>query len=471
MKKLVDLNDGMALERGVFPSLPEGQKELWRFATNVEFRNRRALKAAGFDTQILTGTQVRALAQAFVDGERRFYWAQTGEIYKSIDGTPSLIGGPWGSSGYWSLETWGNWLLASDEQNPVQVWKNTGVMEDLGGFTGVRAGRRYKILKKHKNHMLGYFKQRVDWSHESDIETWVPATNNAAGGFDLRDLDSDIMAVAPLGDQMAIYSLDKLIVQRYSGEPFYFTFDPAIDAGAVGEYAVASAGNKNYVMGPKGFYVTDGIGVQGIDNPQINEAIYGKLGDLSDTTRFDATNGRRVVSVVDERNSTVKWWYPCVDGVRRGASYKYDNGAWGQLEQPVLAAAPHEVFAAPIVGTTDRIGFLQGANFGDGPQESELETFPYDGGDRDRFKQWDMYEALGKLAGLEVRFGYLDTLRNDDGSPTATEWTDWEPLAHHNYMPPRESVYLRIGLRSTELNVAWEFEGLAVHGEVTGYNI
>lgn len=467
----MDINDGTALERGVFPALPEGQSELWRTAVNVEFRNRRALKATGFDTQILTGTQVRALAQAFVDGERRFYWAQTGEIYKSADGTPVLIGGPWGSSGYWSLETWGAFLLASDEQNPVQVWKNTGVMVDLAGFTGVRAGRRYKILKKHKNHMLGYFKQRVDWSHESDIEQWVPSTTNSAGGYDLRDLDSDIMAVAPLGDQMAIYSLDKIVVQRYSGEPFYFTFDPAVDgAGAVGEFAVAAASNKNYVMGPKGFYVTDGIGVVGIDNPQINETVYGKVGDNTDSTRFDPSNGRRVVSVVDERNSTVKWWYPCMDGVRRGVSFKYNSGAWGMLVQPVLAAAPHEVFNAPIVGTTDRIGFLQGANFGDGPQESLLETFPYDGGDRDRFKQWDMYEALGKLAGLEIRFGYLDRLREPDGSPTPTEWTAWTPLVGQNWLQPRESVYLRVALRSTGLNVAWEFEGLSVHGEMTALN-
>jgi hypothetical protein len=312
-------------------------------------------------------------------------------------------------------------------------------MIDMPGLVGVRADRKYRLFKKHKNHMMGYFGQQVDWSHESDPDTWVPDVANSAGGQFIRDLDSDIIAACPLGPDFAIYSNDSMVLQRYVGSPFYFGFEQAIDGiGAVSDSAILSVGNKNYGMSTKGFFVTDGISFRYIDNPQINKYVQGL---------FDATQGRLVVGLHDEQLECVKWWFPGSEGAIYGVGFFYNAaggaGSWTILDQPVTAAASKKVFTTAIIGTNTSIGFQEGHNLGTLPMTAALETFPLDGGDRERYKLWDMYRAdVVNSDGLEVRFGFSD--RPQD----APEWTDWEPITYENYIN-RESVLLRIGLRST----------------------
>lgn len=459
MRKLIDINDGQLLERGIFPSLADNQQELWKIADNVEFQSRRARKAVGYTVDTATD-RVRAISQAFVDGQRRAYWAELEEIWSyNVGAAPPLrIGsGFTGGLGRWSLETWGTWLLATNQEDPPKIWKNTlapDTMVDLGGLIGTRAGRKYRLFKKHKNHMMGYLGQRIDWSHESDVETWEPSTSNSAGGFDIRDLDSDIIAVCQLGPDMAIYSNDSMVLQRYVGEPFYFGFEPAIRGiGAVSDSGIVSVANKNYGMASKGFFVTDGISFDYIDNPQINDYV---------VARFDFGQGRLVVGLHDEQFETVKWWFPGIEGAIFGVGYNYKHGTWTILDQPITAASEKKVFETAIMGTANSIGFLEGNNLGTAAMVSELETFPLDATNRENYKLWDMYRADFEGYGLEVRFGFSDFLKQ------TPEWTDWAPLDYENYIE-RESVFLRIGLRSTEIGTNWSLTGFSVHGEITGY--
>jgi hypothetical protein len=460
MQKLIDLNDGKLLERGIFPSLGANQQELWRVANNVEFKSQRAKKAVGYTIDTPTNGTVRAIAQAYVDSQRRAYWAEADRIYSyNVGNDPPLkIGSGFsGAAGFWSLETWGTWLLASNQEDPPKIWKNIeseNSMVDLGGLTGIRAGRKYRILKKHKNHMLGYFGQRVDWSHESDVELWVPDTNNSAGGFDIRDLDSDIVAVCQLGPDMAIYSSDSLVLQRYVGEPFYFGFEPAINGvGAVSDSAISSVANKNYGMSSKGFFVTDGISFDYLDDPQINTYVQ---------ELYDPGQSRNVISLHDEQNETVKWWFPGEDNAIHGVGYNYKKGSWTILDQPITAASEKQVFDTALIGTAAGFGFLTGVNAGGEPEQSDLRTFPFDAGAREQYKLWDMYRADIEGSGLEIRFGFSEYPQDEP------EWTDWEPVARENYIN-RESVFLTIDLRSTALNVDWALTGFSVHGERTGF--
>jgi hypothetical protein len=233
MRKLVDLNDGQMLERGIFPSLAENQTELWKTSSNVEFLSRKVKKAVGFTLNNNSGT-IYAIAQAFVDDQQRAYFATASSLWYNQIGVTFNIGNGYDISGFWSLETWGNFLLATNEVDPPQVWKNTGMAEDLAGFTGVRADRRYRLFKKFKNHMLAFFGQQFDFSSESNIELWVPDVDNSAGGLFIRDLDSDVIAACPLGADMAVYAGDSMSIIRYVGAPLYFGIEPAIDGiGAV----------------------------------------------------------------------------------------------------------------------------------------------------------------------------------------------------------------------------------------------
>lgn len=453
MKKIADLNDGQMLERGIFPSLAENQVELWKIASNVEFLSRRAKKATGFSLANSAGT-IYAIAQAFVEGEQRAYFATATTLGYYQIGTTFSIGTGYDVSGLWSLETWGNFLLATNEVDPPQVWKNVGLAEDLAGFTGVRAGRRYRLFKKFKNHMFGFFGQQFDFSSESNIELWIPDTNNSAGGMFIRDLDSDVIAACPLGADLAVYAGDSMSIIRYVGAPLYFGIEPAIDGiGAVSDSAIISVGNRNYGLSLKGFFWTDGVTFDNFDDPQINTWF---------KERFFAPQARRTVGVHDEQNSTVKWFFLGEAGAIYGVGYNYKKNSWTILDQEITAAAPKQVFSTALIGTRVGFGFMSGKNLDIAPMSCELSTFPLDGGDREMYKLWDLYRSDFEGSGLEVRFGFQDELK------TAIEWTAWTPLTYENFIN-RESVFLTIDLRSTEIDTDWALTGFSIHGEKTAY--
>jgi hypothetical protein len=449
MQKLADINDGDMLQRGMFPDLPANQMELWRSGVNIEFGEKRVSKATGWTTtQAATGT-IRALAQAYIEGLRRIYYALDDKVYRWEYGVATQIGSGFGGMGYWNLEPFGAFLLATNDYDKPKVWKNAGVMVDLAG---VRQPR-FRLIKKHMNHVLGYYGQSVDWSAKSNPELWEPDDDNDAGGQFIRDLDSDIIAAQPLGAAFGIYSFDKLVLQQYTGDPLYFGFRLAIDGvGAVSDSAIIPVGARHYGMGPKGVFMTDGVGHQYIDTPQIKKWIL---------SHIDKQDARRTVGVHDEVKTTVKWWFPCNDDVIRGVSFNYSTQAWSILEQPVTAATGHEVYDSPIVASGDTWGFMTGADMGNSAMPTSLLTFPFHGGDRGRFKLWDMLQTDLEGSGLEVRFGFSD-------KPSAPpEWTAWQPLTYEHW-PNRDSVYITLEFRSTALGVDWSITGMSLHGELTG---
>lgn len=455
MQKLIDINDASLMEQGMFPSVAPNQQQLWKDGKNIEFGALKVRKALGYTVESATTTPVYAIAQAFIDGNRRAYFAETSQISMWQNGLTTVIGSGF-SAGFWSLETWGTFLLATNEVDAPKIYKNTGSIVDLGGLTGLRAGRKYRIFKKHMNHMFGYFGQTADWSQESDVETWVPSTANAAGSMFIRDLDSDIIAACPLGPDMALYSTDSMVLQKYVGAPLYFGFEKAISGvGAVSDSSVQPFGNRNFGMSLKGFWETDGVSVNWIDNPQIRKWV---------TDRFYTPLSRRVVGVHDEEKDMMKWWFPGTAGTIYGVGYNYKDNSWTILDEPVTAASTKQVFDHGLVGSSTGFGYLSGVNAGASPLLSELKSFPLSCGDRTLFKKWDMLELDFTGTGLEVRFGFSD---KPDADP---DWTGWFAVTSENWID-RESVFLTIDFRSTVLDSDWELSGLAVHGERTGYRI
>lgn len=465
MRKLVDLSQGTQIERGLFPSLAPDQQELWKTGSNIEFLRRRVKKAIGYTAEVATG-EISAITQAFVSGAQRAYYAEGNQISLYAGGVPTVLGSGLVSTGHnWSLETWGTFLLATNEEDNPKIWKNTGLLVDLGGLTGVRAGRKYRLFKKHKNHVMAYYGQRVEWSSESDVELWVPAEDNSAGGEDIRDLDSDIIAACQLGPDFALYSGDSMVIQRYVGQPFYFGFEPAIDGiGAVSDSAVVSVGNQNFGMSSKGFFKTDGLSYEYIDTPQINRLVFGDPANPEIVGQFYQLQGRKTVGLHDEAQGTVKWYFLGTGGIIHGVGYNYRNGTWTILDQMITAAASKQVFDSALIGTRTSFGFLKGENNGAAAMPSSLVTFPLDGGDREHYKQWDLIRINFEGSGLEVRFGF------SDDQDTVPDWTAWDDVTRENWIDGggRESVFLTVEFRSTTIDESWAITGFSIHGEMTG---
>jgi hypothetical protein len=450
MRKLIDVNEAELLTQGLFPDLPANQLGLWRFGKNVDFIGSGPIKTQGRTAEASPGGTIYAITQGYAEGVRRAYLATQDKLWRWEYGALHQIGGGFNGLGYWQLEPFGNWLLATNDYDAPRVWKQGS--GDSVPLAGVRRPR-FRLIKKHQNHVLGYFGQSVDWSHKGNPELWEPQEDNSAGGQFIRDLDSDIIAVQRLGRNMGIYSLDKLVIQQYLGDPLYFGFNTGVEnIGALSDSGIIPVSNRNFGVDPKGFFVTDGISAERIDTPRVRRW-------FKDNINMD--EARRTVGLHDEANEVVKWWFPCKDGTIKGLSFNYKRGAWGILEMPVTAAAEHEVYDAPLVASGVTWGFAKGINEGVTPLPVELRSFPFDSQQRENYKTWDLLRAEFK-GDIQVRFGF------SDDAEAEPEWTPWTPLLRENWIH-RESVFLTVHLRALGFNHNFEISGFSIHGEPGGY--
>lgn len=454
MRQLLELKDGQVISSGTYKSLAQGQDALWRDSENFLVIDSAMEKMPGWTNYKTKAGSIYAIEQAYVDGERRTYYATQGAVYKDAYGTEVTLGSGFGGSGYWSMTPWGNWLIASNDFDKPKIWKNTGSLVYLGGYPEARA----RLVKKWKNHLMCYTGQTLLWSSESAPEDWTVSINNSAGNLYVRDLDGDIIAAQPIGGAFGVYSADTMIIQQYLGNPYYFGFPgtPINGIGAVSDSGIIPANNRHYGLSRKGFFTTDGVSFTAIDTPAVNRWFKANM---------DWDNARRVVGLHWEQLGLVCWWFPCKDGTTRGLAYRYTDPAWMPLKADVHAAAEQQVFDYPLIATGNSFGFLgQGVDAGTSALPAFVQSFPAHTGIEDRLKVWDLLRVGKDMSGtVEYCVGYSD---DREAEP---DWTDWEPLVQDNWLNGRTSVYITLAFRANALGSTLRLGAMSLHGELGAY--
>lgn len=228
--------------------------------------------------------------------------------------------------------------------------------------------------------------------------------------------------------------------------------------GAVGPKAVVPTGPYHFGMSRKGIWQSDGNSFNYIAKPAINRWI---------NEQIDWSRAEEVVGVHHETETTVEFFFPCLDGVIRGVGYAYGGsaqGRWTKLTYPITAYADQSVFQAPLVGVGLGWGFFNlGDNAGGAPLPAWVRSAPLDMGSTDRVKRWQMLEVhFDADAALEFRLGYSDEAKAEP------EWTDWTALELENWLEDRESLFLTVEIRSTGVGASWRLGGMEIYGEVVG---
>lgn len=457
MKPLIQLKDGQLIQAGIKPSLPAVQDKLWKDASNVIFGDQSAEKAKGIAYLGGTIEPITGMAQAFVSGQQRVYLGTPTRLYKYATGSTVALTGTF-TGQRWSMIAWGTWLLATNDVDPVQVCKDTGAAVALANVPVTHA----RIIRKLYRPII-FYGQTAAWPRLTDIEAWAtPDPTGRAGNFPIRDLDSDIIAVEALGEQLAFYTKNKMGLVSYIGGQEVYGFKVRLEGiGSIGLNAVIPVGVRHFGMSATGFWVTDGSGFDSIDNPDINR--------LFDTL-IDLTRGDEVVGIHVKDRSMVQWYFPSVSSGVHGLGYNYKTGAWQHLNMPITAGLSQEVFDNPLAAAGVVWGLYDSTNDLSGnPLVSSLVSGAFDAGLPNNYKHWDMVQVNVESQGLvEVRFALhrFETIGNDPSD----EWLPWTPLARENWIGVggRDSVYLTMELRSTGLGSAWRIGGLSVYGEEAG---
>jgi hypothetical protein len=451
MKPAIEINDPAMVASGLLVDPLPNQIALWKDGSNVLFIDGEVVKRGGWDLPYDALGPIGGLAQAYVNGQKRTYVGTGTKLFKFQDGARTEIGSGF-TGGAWSMATYGAFLIATNDTDHPKVWKDSGTVVDYGPIA------RARIVRKLSGFPMLFHGQEAYWPAYNDFEDFVPGPGKRAGSFFVRDLDGDIEAVEPLGNVLVYYTQDMFGTISFIGgeSAFGFITNQKGGIGAVGPDAVAGVGPFHYGLSKKGIWKSDGNSFEYIANGAILKWLKANI------NWTQAVNTR---ALHNEARRLVEFHFMCLDGTIRGVAYNYANGSWTILVAPVLFLLEQGVYDYPLVAIGNLWGFYdKGDNAGAAALSAAIETAPLAAGTPRRYKLWDKLVVFFEADGVvEFRVGYSDT---PQGEP---DWTEWAQLSHDdNWLSDRESVFIKLGFRSTAVNADWRLSGFEVFGEATG---
>ena len=233
---------------------------------------------------------------------------------------------------YWSLDTFGEDLLAIRNDDALYRW-------DLSGGTATRAvkisaaptANKFLLVSSPDRHIFLFGTETVigttssqdalflRFSSQEDFNTWNPLTENSAGSFRIQDGSKIVCAQRSRGSILvwtdtALHSLNNI------GPPFIFGLNQVgANCGAVSANAVADVNGVTFWMSQTAFYVFDGA-IKKLDCT-VQDFVFD---DINSTAL-----GQVSVAVNTDFNE-VTWFYASAssDFLDKGVTYNYLENVW-----------------------------------------------------------------------------------------------------------------------------------------------
>lgn len=323
-----------------------------------------------------------------------------------------------GSSGFlrhWSLDAWGDYMLAVPRGGELFEWQgNTGVpAAAIAGAPTVSDGmfvddNRYVVLLATQEQGTGQFNPMlVRWCDQDDPSTWNAASTNKAGEYPLSEGGRIVAgrAGAPslIWTDTALYQMRLLDADAVFGFPRV-----AKGCGLIGSQAVAERDGQAFWMGSnRQFFGYAGGAPEPLDCPLTREIF-----DYLDENQADKIVGS-MVGQYDE----VEWHYPDVrdgDECSRYAAFNFRTREWSRGERARTARIDAGVMSGPLGCAPD--GWLYDEEWGasaDGAALGEfIETGAFD------LEDGEQVMRIGEM---------LPDLKDQQGIAQVTVFTRYEP--------------------------------------------
>ena len=352
---------GEIIQTGVFPGLPNQQIPLWKDSNNIVYKDASA-KVAGAHEPLFdkgsarAGTGILALDNA---GAPALVWGDSEALYKGLT-KPTTIDVTRVSGAYtgtdddlWHFVQFGNTLFATNGVDPVQYMASISDpaskfvdLDTVSDIATVDADFTCKLLSATGAFILALNTHNLDseyiWCSEDSQLNWVPSAGNSARDIQIRELNSDIVAVVDMGKLRILYGRDQLRVLGFVGSPFYFSDEHLLDGiGAVGKYSVTAVGRKHYGFGSNGLFVMDGSTFSYIDDPSMHKYIY--------QDNYDKAKQARCVTWADMNEGMVYFSFPTLDGSGLSVAFNDRTGAWATFDWYRTAASTGGLWGHPVM--------------------------------------------------------------------------------------------------------------------------
>ena len=169
----------------------------------------------------------------------------------------------------WTLDTWGEDLVAGLRGSHVYYWETSAGIESRAiEVSAAPSVSNTLIVSQEDRHLIcmgtneftgGAFNPLlVRWSNQNDFNNWTPSVSSTSGEAILGS-GNRIVAAARSRNNIIILTDKSAHTMQFIGPPFTFGFNEiGTNCGAVGLHAAKDFDGRVYWMGTANFYVFDG---------------------------------------------------------------------------------------------------------------------------------------------------------------------------------------------------------------------
>ena len=252
----------------------------------------------------------------------------------------------------WSLDTWGEYLIAcSSADGKIYEWQVGFATPTLAAaITNAPTGCNAVMVTADRIVFAlgaGGNPRKVAWSDQENNTVWTAAIDNLAGDYELATPGTLMAGKRVKGVNLLFTDLDVHTAQ-YIGAPFVYGFDKAgSGCGLISAQSVAAIDTAAIWMSSSGFWMYDGY-------------VKPLPCDVSDYVFNDInlTQKSKIYAVHLSQFGEIWWFYPSNDSNENDSyvSYNYREGHWNIGTLSRLAGADAGVFTYPLM--VDSSGYI-----------------------------------------------------------------------------------------------------------------
>ena len=252
----------------------------------------------------------------------------------------------------WSLDTWGEYLIAcSSADGKIYEWQVGFATPTLAAaITNAPTGCNAVMVTADRIVFAlgaGGNPRKVAWCDQENNTVWTAAIDNLAGDYELATPGTLMAGKRVKGVNLLFTDLDVHTAQ-YIGAPFVYGFDKAgSGCGLISAQSVAAIDTAAIWMSSSGFWMYDGY-------------VKPLPCDVSDYVFNDInlTQKSKIYAVHLSQFGEIWWFYPSNDSNENDSyvSYNYREGHWNIGTLSRLAGADAGVFTYPLM--VDSSGYI-----------------------------------------------------------------------------------------------------------------
>ena len=249
----------------------------------------------------------------------------------------------------WSLDTWGEYLVAcSSADGKLYEWQLGFTTPTLAAaITNAPTGNKALLVTAERILFAlgaGGNPRKVQWCDQEDNTVWTPLSTNQAGDFELATVGTLIAGKRVKGVNLLFTDVD-VHTGTYIGAPFVYGFEKAgSGCGLISAQAVAAIDTAAIWMSKSGFWTYDGY-VKPLPS-DVSDYVFSNM---------NFNQASKVYAVHNSQFGEIWWYYPSSGSNENDSyvTYNYRENHWNIGSLARTAGTDAGVFTNPLLVSSD----------------------------------------------------------------------------------------------------------------------